>query len=46
MESLYNLALIYQAKNDAKNADLYYQRAILLGDKGLGGEHPEVAPVL
>jgi tetratricopeptide (TPR) repeat protein len=44
MESLYNLALIYQAKNDAKNADLFYQRAILIGDKGLGGEHPEVGP--
>ncbi len=41
IESVTNLALIYQAKNDPKKADAYFQRAILLAEKGLGGEHPD-----
>jgi tetratricopeptide (TPR) repeat protein len=46
IESLSNLALIYQAKNDPKKADLYFQRAILIGEKGLGGEHEELTQTL
>ena len=41
IESLTNLALIYQAKNDAKSAELYFQRAILIGEKGMGGDHSD-----
>jgi tetratricopeptide (TPR) repeat protein len=46
MESLSNLALLYHAKDDDKKADLYFQRAILIGEKGMGGDHPEVANIL
>ena len=42
VESLSDLALLYQAVKDLKRADDYYQRAILIGEKGLGGDHPEV----
>jgi len=46
VDSLSNLALLYQAINDLKRADDYYQRAILIGDKGLGGDHATVVTVL
>ena len=42
IESLSNLGLLYEATNDMKRSDEYFQRAILLGEKGLGGDHPEV----
>jgi tetratricopeptide (TPR) repeat protein len=41
IESVTNLALIYQTKNDPKRADQYFQRSILLAEKGLGGDHPD-----
>ncbi|HXJ38639.1 MAG TPA: tetratricopeptide repeat protein, partial [Bryobacteraceae bacterium] len=40
------LALLYQARQDFKTADQYYQRAILIGEKGLGGEHFEITDTL
>ena len=46
MESLTNLALVYEAKNDAKNAELYFQRALLIGEKALGAEHLEITETL
>jgi tetratricopeptide (TPR) repeat protein len=46
IESLSNLALLAEAKHDSKRAELYFQRAILLGEKGLGSEHPEVSDTL
>lgn len=44
MESVYNLALIYEVENDPKAADLFFQRAILLGEKGMGTDHREELP--
>jgi hypothetical protein len=38
--------LVYEAKNDARNADLYFQRALLIGEKALGAEHLEITEVL
>ncbi len=46
VESLSNLALIFQAKNDARNADLYFQRALLIGEKPLGSEPIEMGEML
>jgi tetratricopeptide (TPR) repeat protein len=41
-ESLSNLALLYDATGDMKRSDDYFQRAILVGEKGLGADHVEV----
>lgn len=46
IESLSNLALLYEARNDMKRSDDYFQRAILIGEKGLGGDHVEVLEVI
>jgi tetratricopeptide (TPR) repeat protein len=46
IESLSNLALLYEATSDLKRSDEYFQRAILTGEKGLGGDHPEVVDTL
>jgi len=46
IESLSNLGLLYEATNDMKRSDEYFQRAILVGEKGLGGEHTEVLGTL
>jgi tetratricopeptide (TPR) repeat protein len=46
VESLSNLALIYQARNDAKNADAYFQRALLIGEKSLGSDTIELGETL
>lgn len=46
IESLSNLGLLYEATNDMKRSDEYFQRAILDGEKGLGGDHPEVLEAL
>jgi tetratricopeptide (TPR) repeat protein len=42
IESLSSLALLYEAIKDVKRAEEYFQRAILVGEKGLGGDHVEV----
>ncbi len=36
-----NLGLLYEATNDMKRSDEYFQRALLVGEKGRGGEHTE-----
>ena len=46
ISSLSNLGLLYEATNDMKRSDEYFQRALLVSEKGLGGEHPEVIETL
>ena len=46
VESLSNLALVAEAKNDAKTAEMYFQRALLIGEKALGAEHLEITETL
>ena len=42
IESLSNLALLYETTNDMKRSEEYFLRAILVGEKSMGGEHIEV----
>jgi len=46
IDSLSNLAQIYESTGDLKRSDDYFQRAILIGDKGLGSDHPEVVTTM
>ena len=39
-------ALLYEVQKDWKRADDYFPRAILVDEKGLGGDHPEITDTL
>ena len=41
--SLNNIALIYQAQGRYAEAEPLHKRALAIGEKALGPEHPEVA---
>jgi tetratricopeptide (TPR) repeat protein len=46
LTSLETLALLNDALNQPNKADLFYKRALLIGEQGMGGEHPEVAEIM
>lgn len=46
IESLTSLAQLYATTGDFKRSDDYYQRAVLVAEKGLGGDHVELADTL
>jgi hypothetical protein len=40
------MALLNEALDSPQKADAFFKRALLIGEQGLGGEHPEVAEIL
>lgn len=38
--------MVYETTNVAVKAELFYKRAMLLGETGLGGEHPEISDTM
>jgi tetratricopeptide (TPR) repeat protein len=46
LPSLETMGLLNEALNTFPKADAYFKRAVLIGEQGLGGEHPEVAEIL
>jgi tetratricopeptide (TPR) repeat protein len=46
LTSLETMGLLNEALNTPQKADAYFKRAVLIGEQGLGGEHPEVAEIL
>jgi tetratricopeptide (TPR) repeat protein len=46
IESLTSLAQLYATTGDLKRSGEYFERAALIGEKGLGGDHPEIVATL
>lgn len=46
IESLTSLAQLYATTDDLKRSGDYFERAALIGQKGLGGDHPEIVETL
>jgi tetratricopeptide (TPR) repeat protein len=46
IDSLTSLAQLYTVMGDLKRSEEYFERAALLGQKGLGGDHPEIVTTL
>jgi tetratricopeptide (TPR) repeat protein len=46
IDSLTSLAQLYATTDDLKRSGDYFERAALIGQKGLGGDHPEIVATL
>ena len=46
LEALQGLASVHQAKGRSEDAEIHYQKALKVGEKALGAEHPRIAQVL
>jgi len=46
LTSLETMGLLNEALNTPQKADAFFKRAVLIGEQGLGGDHPEVAEIL
>ncbi len=44
--SLETMALLNDALNLPVKAEVFFKRALLIGEQGLGGDHPEVAKIM